>query len=79
MANPSTVIGRSSLTDRVGFWAATLTAILAAVSFGVAATTPPRTGPFAAPGSKFVLTGIGVAEFVVIRLSLCHSGSRAIP
>ena len=36
---------------RAGFWAASLTALLAAVSFGVAVTTPPRTGPFAAAGS----------------------------
>jgi hypothetical protein len=64
VANPSTAIGRSSLADRVGFWAATLTAILAAVSFGVAATTPPRTGPFAAPGSTLPYPYADAAQFV---------------
>ena len=64
MANPSTVVGRSSLADRVGFWAATLTAILAAVAFGVAATTPPRTGPFAAPGSALPYPYADAAQFV---------------
>ena len=42
MANPSMGIEHASLTDRAGFWAAILTALLAAVSFGVAVTTPPR-------------------------------------
>ena len=52
------------MADRVGFWAATLTAILAAVSFGVAATTPPRTGPFAAPGSALPYPYADAAQFV---------------
>lgn len=64
MANPSTVHGRASVADRVGFWAATLTALLAAVSFGVAATTPPRTGPFAAPGSVLPYPYAAAARFV---------------
>ena len=32
--------------DRWGFWVATLTWITGVVSFGVAVTTPPRSGPF---------------------------------
>lgn len=32
--------------DRWGFWVATLTWIAGVVSFGVAVTTPPRSGPF---------------------------------
>ena len=58
------VTGRASLSDRVGFWAAILTALLAAVSFGVAATTPPRTGPFAAPGSAIPYPYAAAAQFV---------------
>ena len=49
---------------RVGFWAATLTAGLAAVSFGVAVTTPPRTGPFAAAESALAYPYSAAAEFV---------------
>ena len=64
MANPSTLTDRASLADRAGFWAASLTALLAAVSFGVAATTPPRTGPFAAPGSVLPYPYAAAAQFV---------------
>ena len=49
---------------RAGFWAASLTAILAAVSFGVAVTTPPRTGPFAAAGSALAYPYAAAARFV---------------
>ena len=64
MADPSTTAGRVSLPDRIGFWAAILTAALAAVSFGVAVTTPPRTGPFAAPGSAIPFPYSAAAQFV---------------
>ena len=64
MADPSTTAGRVSLPDRIGFWAAILTAALAAVSFGVAVTTPPRTGPFAAPGSAIPFPYSAAAKFV---------------
>ena len=64
MENPSMVTDRSSLADRVGFWAAILTALLAGVSFGVAATTTPRTGPFAAPGSAIPYPYAAAAQFV---------------
>jgi hypothetical protein len=50
--------------DRVSFWAAILTAVSAAVSFGVAATTPPRTGPFAAPGTALAYPYSDAARFV---------------
>jgi hypothetical protein len=49
---------------RVGTWAAASTAVLAAVSFGVAATTPPRTGPFAAPGTAIAYPYSAAAQFV---------------
>jgi hypothetical protein len=42
VADLMTVSDRSGVTGRAGFWAAILTALLAAVSFGVAVTTPPR-------------------------------------
>jgi hypothetical protein len=58
------VTDRTSLADRVGCWAAILTALLAAVSFGVAVTTPPRTGPFAAPGSVLPYPYSAAARFV---------------
>lgn len=64
MANPSTLTERASLANRAGFWAASLTALLAAVSFGVAVTTPPRTGPFAAPGSAIPYPYAAAARFV---------------
>lgn len=49
---------------RAVFWSAVLTALTAAVSFGVAATTPPRTGPFAAPGTALVYPYADAARFV---------------
>ena len=64
LLNPSIVTDRASLADRAGFWAAILTALLAAVSFGVAATTPPRTGPFAAPGIAIPYPYAAAAQFV---------------
>lgn len=35
---------------RLSFWSAVLTAVFAAVSFAMAVTTPPRSGPFAGVG-----------------------------
>ena len=64
MADPSTMTERTGLADRIGFWAAILTAALAAVSFGVAVTTPPRSGPFAAPGSAIPYPYTTAAQFV---------------
>jgi hypothetical protein len=64
VGNPSTVTDRGSVADRTGFWAATLTALLAAASFGVAVTTPPRTGPFAAPGTALTYPYARAAQFV---------------
>jgi len=55
---------RAGLADRMGFWAAILTAALAAVSFGVAVTTPPRSGPFAAPASAIPYPYTTAARFV---------------
>ena len=64
MADPSTMTERAGLADRIGFWAAILTAALAAVSFGAAVTTPPRSGPFAAPGSAIPYPYTTAAQFV---------------
>jgi hypothetical protein len=49
---------------RVGIGSAVATAVLAAVSFGVAVTTPPRTGPFAAPGTAIPYPYSAAAKFV---------------
>lgn len=57
------IVGRSQV-DRFGFWAAVLTSVLAIVSLGVAATTPPRTGPFATPGSAIPYPYSAAASFV---------------
>jgi hypothetical protein len=54
----------SAAVRRVGMWSAAATAALAAVSFGVAATTPPRTGPFAAPGTAIPYPYSAAAQFV---------------
>jgi hypothetical protein len=64
MSGIVSVTDHFGMADRVGFWAATLTALTAAVSFGVAATTPPRTGPFAAPGSAIPYPYAAAARFV---------------
>jgi hypothetical protein len=54
----------SARLRRVGMLSAAATAVLAAVSFGVAATTPPRTGPFAAPGTAIAYPYSAAAQFV---------------
>jgi hypothetical protein len=54
----------SAALRRVGMWSAAATAVLAAVSFGVASTTPPRTGPFAAPGTAIAFPYSSAAQFV---------------
>lgn len=52
------------VVKRWGFGSAVATALLAAVSFGIAVTTPPRTGPFAAPGSAIAYPYVQAAQFV---------------
>lgn len=64
MTDESTETDRTSRLNRTGFWAAILTTLLAAVSFGVAATTPPRTGPFAAAGTAIPYPYSAAADFV---------------
>jgi hypothetical protein len=54
----------SAAVRRVGTWSAGATAVLAAVSFSVAATTPPRTGPFAVPGTALAYPYSNAAQFV---------------
>ncbi|HEY3317522.1 MAG TPA: hypothetical protein VGK50_03760 [Coriobacteriia bacterium] len=53
-----------SRVRRAIFWAAVFTALTAAVSFGVAVTTPPRTGPFAAPATALVYPYANAVQFV---------------
>jgi hypothetical protein len=48
----------------LGMWSAGGTAVLAATAFGVGATTPPRTGPFAAPGTAIAYPYSEAAKFV---------------
>lgn len=55
---------RSAGLRGLGMWSAVTTAILAAVAFGVAVTTPPRTGPFAAPGTTIAYPYSAAARFV---------------
>jgi len=53
-----------SLIRRWGFWSSAATALLATISFGIAVTTPPRTGPFAAPESLIAYPYELAAQFV---------------
>jgi hypothetical protein len=62
--SPVASTDRSGLADRASFWAAILTGVSAVVSFAVAATTPPRTGPFAAPGTAISYPYAEAARFV---------------
>lgn len=54
----------TSPVDRASFWSAALTAALSTISLGVAVTTPPRSGPFAAPGTAIAYPYDSAAEFV---------------
>ena len=49
---------------RIGMWSAVATAVLSAAAFGVAATTPPRSGPFAAPGTAIAYPYSAAARYV---------------
>jgi hypothetical protein len=62
--DPANETSGSATLRSVGMWSATVTALLAAVAFGVAATTPPRTGPFAAPGTAVAYPYSAAARFV---------------
>jgi hypothetical protein len=53
-----------SFVDRAGAGAAALTALFAAAALALAVTTPPRTGPFAAPGATLTYPYAGAARFV---------------
>lgn len=55
---------RRDLVSRWGFWSSAATMLLAAISFGIAVTTPPRTGPFAAPGSLIAYPYVQAVQFV---------------
>lgn len=49
---------------RMGFWAAVATALFAAMALGIGVTTPPRSGPFAAPGTALAYPYAGASSFV---------------
>jgi hypothetical protein len=54
----------ASVLRGVGTFSAVATAVLAAVAFGTAVTTPPRTGPFATRGSAIAYPYSAAAQFV---------------
>ena len=56
--------GSAILADRVGFWSGVLSAVFAAISFALGVTTPPRTGPFAAPAIAIGYPYMQAAAFV---------------
>ena len=58
----TTAFGWKSTTG-LGFWSAVLTAVLAAASFAVGVTTPPRSGPFCA-SSCVTYPNTDVAAFI---------------
>ncbi|MDP1850823.1 MAG: hypothetical protein Q8K48_00205 [Candidatus Planktophila sp.] len=67
----SLIKGKSQITiektqkfGRTGYLAAILTAALAASSLGVAITTPPRSGPFAAPENLIPYPYSGAGKYV---------------
>lgn len=55
---------RAGASRRMLFWSALTTSALALVAFVVAATTPPRTGPFAASGSALAYPYAAADRFV---------------
>jgi hypothetical protein len=57
-------IDERSVTPRMVFWSALTTSVLALVAFVIAATTPPRTGPFAAPRSLIAYPFAAADRFV---------------
>lgn len=57
-------LGTRHHTSRPLFWSSLVTSVLALVAFAVAATTPPRTGPFAAAGTSLSYPFAGADSFV---------------
>ncbi len=58
------IITMNAATSRLGFWAAILTAIVAAVFFIAGILTPPRSGPFAPAANVIPYPYIDVAAFI---------------
>ena len=61
---PSNGAEDRSVSPRMLFWSALTTSALALIAFAVAATTPPRTGPFAAPASLLAYPYAAADRFV---------------
>lgn len=55
---------QAAVLARTGFWSAFLTALIGAISLGVAVTTPPRSGPFAPAGTAITFPYADAAQFV---------------
>ncbi len=62
--NGSASTQRSETPRRALFWSALTTSVLAIVTFATAATTPPRTGPFAAADAALSYPFAGASQFV---------------
>lgn len=62
-STPDTAQVRTGST-RALFWSALATSVTALVTFAVTATTPPRTGPFAAPGTALTYPFAAAAKYV---------------
>ena len=58
------IITMNAVVSRLGFWAAILTAVIAAVFFIAGIVTPPRSGPFAPAANVILYPYTDVAVFI---------------
>jgi hypothetical protein len=80
-ADPAIVTGNSGMisANRLGFWSAVLTAVIAAAHFAVGILTPARSGPFAPTANIIPYPYTSVASFIPIDYIWLYPGFLLAP
>jgi hypothetical protein len=80
-AGPAIVTGNSGMisANRLGFWSAVLTAVIAAAHFAVGILTPARSGPFAPTANIISYPYTNVASFIPIDYVWLYPGFLLAP
>jgi hypothetical protein len=65
--------------NRLGFWSAVLTAVIAAAHFAVGILTPARSGPFAPPANAIPYPYTNIASFIPIDYMWLYPGFLLAP
>jgi len=80
-ADPAIVTGNSGMisANRLGFWSAVLTAVIAAAHFAVGILTPARSGPFAPPANAIHYPYTNVSSFIPMDYMWLYPGFLLAP